>query len=114
KAGTRLAVVSNWDSGLPALLSRLGLAPWFDAIVVSHLEGIEKPHPELFLRAVERLSGEPAEALHVGDMPQLDGAGARAAGIASVTGDRRSRLGAEHAALPDLLRIPAIARTGKT
>jgi putative hydrolase of the HAD superfamily len=113
EAGTRLAVVSNWDSGLPALLARLGLASWFDAIVVSHLEGMEKPHPELFLRAVARLSGEPADALHVGDVPELDGAGARAAGIASVIVDRRSRLAAEHAALPDLSAVPAIARTGK-
>jgi putative hydrolase of the HAD superfamily len=110
--GARLAVVSNWDSGLPALLTRLGLARWFDAIVVSHLEGVEKPHPELFLRAVARLSGEPRDALHVGDVPELDGEGARAAGIRCVIVDRRSRLAAEHEALPDLSAVPALARNG--
>lgn len=113
RAGARLAVVSNWDSGLPALLDRLGLASWFDAIVVSHLEGMEKPRPELFLRAVARLRGTPGEALHVGDMPELDEAGARAAGIASVIVDRRARLGAERAALADLSTLPAIARDGE-
>jgi len=112
QAGARLAIVSNWDSGLPALLGRLGLASWFDAIVVSHLEGMEKPRPELFLRAVARLRGEPREALHVGDVPELDEAGARAAGIANVIVDRRSRLAAERSALADLSTVPAIARDG--
>jgi putative hydrolase of the HAD superfamily len=112
ESGARLAIVSNWDSSLPPLLERLDLAKWFDAIVVSHLEGMEKPRPELFLRAVARLEGTPREALHVGDMPELDEAGARAAGIASLIVDRRSRLGAERAALADLSRVPAIARDG--
>ena len=112
RAGARLAIVSNWDSGLPALLDRLGLASWFDAIVVSHLEGMEKPRPELFLRAITRLQGAPGEALHVGDVPELDGAGAQAAGIASVIVDRRSRLGVEHAAVADLSTVPGIARGG--
>jgi putative hydrolase of the HAD superfamily len=110
EAGARLAVVSNWDSGLPALLDRLGLSSWFDAVVVSHLEGMEKPHPELFRRAVARLKGAPGEALHVGDVPDLDRAGARAAGIASVIVDRRGRLPASEDALPDLTAIPALAR----
>jgi putative hydrolase of the HAD superfamily len=112
RMGARLAVVSNWDSSLPALLDRLDLSSWFDAIVVSHLEGIEKPRPELFLLALERLGGSPGEALHVGDVPELDEAGARAAGIASVIVDRRARLDAARAPLPDLSSVPAIARNG--
>ena len=110
--GARLAVVSNWDSSLPPLLGRLGLASWFDTIVVSHLEGMEKPRPELFLRAVARLEGTPGEALHVGDVPELDEVGAKAAGIHSVIVDRRSRLPAERNAHADLRQIPAIARGG--
>jgi putative hydrolase of the HAD superfamily len=109
-AGVRMAIVSNWDSGLPTLLERLGLARWFDALVVSHLEGMEKPRPELFLRAVSRLNGTPGEALHVGDVPELDEAGARAAGIASVLIDRRKRLPASRRALFDLETLPALVR----
>jgi putative hydrolase of the HAD superfamily len=112
ETGARLAIVSNWDSSLPALLSRLGLASWFDTIVVSHLEGLEKPRPELFLRAIERLEGSPGDALHVGDVPELDEAGAKAAGIASVIVDRRGRLPAERKALADLSTLPALAREG--
>jgi len=112
EAGARLGIVSNWDSSLPALLDELGLAKWFDTIVVSHLEGMEKPRPELFLRAVARLAGTPAEALHVGDVPELDGAGAAAAGIDNVIVDRRSRLAAESATLSDLSTVPGIVRYG--
>jgi len=111
-AGARLAIVSNWDSGLPALLDRLDLASWFDTIVVSHLEGMEKPRPELFLRAVSRLGGVPEEALHVGDVPELDEAGATAAGIASVIVDRRDRWTTFRNSLRDLSALPTIARAG--
>jgi putative hydrolase of the HAD superfamily len=110
EAGARMAIVSNWDSGLPALLERLGLARWFDALVVSHLEGMEKPRPELFLRAVSRLNGTPGDALHVGDVPELDEAGATAAGIASVLVDRRKQLPASRRALVDLETLPALVR----
>lgn len=111
--GVRLAVVSNWDSRLPGLLGALGLSSRFDAIVVSHIEGVEKPAPELFLRAVARLGGSPDEALHVGDVPELDEAGAKAAGIVSLLVDRRGRLSDEHRALPGLATLPEIARKGR-
>ncbi|HJQ98753.1 MAG TPA: HAD-IA family hydrolase [Candidatus Polarisedimenticolaceae bacterium] len=91
--GVRMGVVSNWDSRLPGLLEDLGLARYFDAVAVSGLEGIEKPNPEIFLRAVGRLGGTPATTLHVGDIPELDEAGARAAGLASILIDRRGQLG---------------------
>lgn len=104
--GARLGVVSNWDSRLPGLLDRLGLAARFDAVVVSHIEGIEKPHPELFLRAVARLGGNPGDAIHVGDAPELDEAGARAAGIASALVDRRGRLPSGSGAMADLTPLP--------
>jgi putative hydrolase of the HAD superfamily len=90
--GVRMGVVSNWDSRLPGLLEDLGLARYFGAVVVSGLEGVEKPEPQVFLRAVDRLGGTPATTLHVGDVPELDEAGARAAGLASILIDRRGEL----------------------
>jgi putative hydrolase of the HAD superfamily len=109
-AGAKLAVVSNWDSRLPALLVELGLARFFDAIVVSHLEGIEKPSPALFRKALALLGADPARALHVGDVPSLDQDGARAAGIACVLVDRRGRLA--DGALRDLSPLVRIATEG--
>ena len=42
-AGLRLVIVSNWDSTLPSLLERVGLAAAVDDIVVSALVGVSKP-----------------------------------------------------------------------
>ncbi|HEX6850795.1 MAG TPA: HAD-IA family hydrolase [Candidatus Polarisedimenticolaceae bacterium] len=112
RAGVRLAVVSNWDSRLPRLLERLDLASRFDAVVVSCFEGIEKPDPEIFRRALKRLGARPAEALHVGDVAELDGDGARAAGIDAVLVDRRGRLAPGPGVLRDLSRLPALAAGG--
>ncbi len=111
-AGVRLAVVSNWDSRLAALLERLGLAWAFDAIVVSSGEDVEKPAPAIFRRALARLGVPPERALHVGDSPELDLAGAHAAGIAALLVDRRGRLDPRWRALPDLRPLPAIVAHG--
>lgn len=108
-AGVRLAVVSNWDSRLPRLLASLGLAPYFDAIVVSCLEGVEKPDPELFRRALVRLRARPEEALHLGDVAELDGDGARAAGIAAILVDRRGTTPPGPGVLRDLSTLPELA-----
>jgi putative hydrolase of the HAD superfamily len=103
RAGVRLGVVSNWDSRLPVLLHRLGLRERFDTLAVSALEGVEKPDPRLFRVALERLGADRARTLHVGDVPALDAAGARAAGIHAALVDRRGGLGP--AAFPDLSAV---------
>ena len=108
--GVRMGVVSNWDSRLPKLLEALGLARYFDAIAVSSLEGIEKPSPEIFLIAVERLGGRPETTLHVGDVPELDEAGARSAGLTSVLIDRRHAL-RRPGAIHDLTAVARLIAT---
>lgn len=96
-AGLRLAIVSNWDSNLPALLADLELAPRFEAVLVSAVEEIGKPDPEIFRRACARLSVAPGEALHVGDSRDEDYEAARAAGLRAVLLDRAGR----HPEIPD-------------
>jgi putative hydrolase of the HAD superfamily len=82
--GARLVVVSNWDVSLPEVLERVGLAGNLDAVVTSAEVGARKPDVAIFGRALE-LAGVPAaEAIHVGDNPAEDVAGARAAGIEPV------------------------------
>jgi putative hydrolase of the HAD superfamily len=88
RRGLRMAVVSNWDSRLPTLLWDLGLRPFFDSILVSAVEGIEKPLPEIFRRATDRLGVPPTRALHVGDSPLDDYRGAQSAGLHAVLLDR--------------------------
>jgi putative hydrolase of the HAD superfamily len=108
--GVRLGVVSNWDSRLPTLLEELGLTEYFEALGVSHLEGVEKPDPDLFRRVLQRLGAAPEEALHVGDVPALDLAGAKAAGVDAVLVDRKGTLDRAYPALADLVDLPSIAR----
>jgi putative hydrolase of the HAD superfamily len=83
-AGLRLAVVSNANGTLRLLLERLGLAPAFDAVLDSAVEGVEKPDPRLFRLALDRLGAEPEAAVHVGDLYHVDVVGARAAGVRPV------------------------------
>lgn len=90
--GVRLAVVSNWDCSLPAVLAELGIAERFAAVSVSALVGAGKPDPAIFRDALARLRVPAARALHCGDLPERDCAGARRAGIRAVLIDRAGRL----------------------
>jgi putative hydrolase of the HAD superfamily len=87
-AGLRLAVVSNWDAGLEEVLADLGVAERFEAVAVSAVVGVGKPHPAIFAHALDALGVPPARALHCGDHPEFDCAGARAAGVRAVLIDR--------------------------
>ena len=78
--GVPMAIISNWDSRLPGLLEELELRRFFGAILVSALEGLEKPDPRLFQRAAELAAVRPGEVLHVGDRTREDLEGARHAG----------------------------------
>jgi putative hydrolase of the HAD superfamily len=80
-AGIRLAVLSNWDVSLHERLAETGLAGLVDAAVASAEVGCAKPDPRIFAVALARLGVDPPSAWHVGDSPDADVAGARAAGV---------------------------------
>ena len=65
-------------------LELLGISSWFEAIVISDAEGVRKPDPEIFRRALARCSVEPSEAMFVGDHPDADIGGALNAGLRAV------------------------------
>jgi len=81
RRGCRLGAVSNSNGSVQRKLTELGLAREFEIIVDSAVEGIEKPDPRLFLRALARMRVRPEQALYVGDIYHVDVVGARAAGI---------------------------------
>ncbi|CAB4915225.1 unannotated protein [freshwater metagenome] len=88
-AGSRLVIVSNWDVSLHGVLRDTGLESRVDAVVTSAQCGVAKPGPAIFRIALERAGGvAPQAALHVGDDPRTDIAGAVAAGIPAVLVDR--------------------------
>ena len=80
----RLAVVSNSNGTVREKLRRVGLLPYFEVVIDSHEERIEKPDPRIFRRAMERTGARPGRSLYVGDFYHIDVAGARAAGMRAV------------------------------
>jgi putative hydrolase of the HAD superfamily len=85
--GRRLAVVSNSNGTVRAKLERLGLAGFFETIVDSREEGLEKPDPRIFGVALKRMAARPETTVHVGDLYHVDVIGARAAGVHAVLVD---------------------------
>jgi putative hydrolase of the HAD superfamily len=77
----RLAVISNFDRRLRYILRDLGVGLRFEQIFISSEIGCEKPDIAIFQHALDVMDVEAARCLHVGDDPQLDWAGASAAGI---------------------------------
>jgi len=85
-----VCLVSNIDNAyLTEALSFVGLS--FDMIVTSEDVRAYKPHPAPFQRALEMLSCQPSDVLHVGDSRTSDLAGAQALGIPAmwINRDRR-------------------------
>lgn len=91
-AGLRLGVVSNWDCSLPAVLEGLGVAARFEVVTVSATARAAKPEPAIFHQALDALGIGPAAAIHCGDLPAADCAGARRAGVRAVLIDRAGAL----------------------
>lgn len=80
-AGLRSVVVSNWDWSLHERLAETGLAELVDGAIASAEIGSAKPDGAIFAAALELAGTAPGQTWHVGDTPEADVAGARAAGI---------------------------------
>jgi HAD superfamily hydrolase (TIGR01549 family) len=109
--GLRLGLVSNTGRDLDAFVSHHRLD--VDAALGSGVFGRTKPHPTIFRAVLERLGVEPAHAAMVGDSPEDDVEGARAAGIRQAfLLDREGRYPDVPDRLPDLLALPAALGLG--
>ncbi|MCH4827250.1 HAD family hydrolase [Planococcus halocryophilus] len=53
-------------------IKALGIENYFDMILVSEWEGIKKPDPEIFKRALRKLDVSPKHSIFVGDHPEND------------------------------------------
>jgi HAD superfamily hydrolase (TIGR01509 family) len=62
------------------VLARHALADLFQAIVISAEEGLVKPDPEIFTRALQKMAARPSEAVMIDDK-QRNIEGARKAGM---------------------------------
>ena len=83
--GLRLGLITNgaavWQQ---RKIDSLGIADYFGVILISEAEGVRKPHPEIFRRAVDTLGVSAEEAVMVGDNPEADIRGAKSFGMKAV------------------------------
>jgi putative hydrolase of the HAD superfamily len=92
-SGLKLGLITNGSVRMQSRkLECLELSSRFDTILISDAEGISKPDRQIFHRALERLNVHPAHAAFVGDHPEVDVAGARAAGMKAIWRRDRSVL----------------------
>jgi HAD superfamily hydrolase (TIGR01509 family) len=82
-----IAVISNADGRIDAVLRRCGICDCFASITDSGNVGHEKPHPAIFATALREMKADPADSLYVGDVYSVDYVGARNAGMQAVLFD---------------------------
>lgn len=85
--GLRLGLIANvlWGENLlRERLTKLGIASFMSATVLSPETGWMKPYPTTYRDIVRRLRLEPSQVVMVGDDPVVDIAGARRAGLKTV------------------------------
>ena len=82
--GMRYGIVSNSEGKLRELLERVSIDHYFECVIDSTLEGVRKPDPEIFRRALSRMQVSAADAMYAGDIPNVDIDGARGAGLDAV------------------------------
>jgi putative hydrolase of the HAD superfamily len=80
RARCRLYALSNGNADLAAI----GLAHFFERSLCAREAGCLKPDPRIFRRLIDDADLDPARVLHVGDDPEADIEGARAAGLRAV------------------------------
>ena len=84
ESGFLVGAVSNWEPRLQELCENLGIAHYFDFMVVSEVQGYAKPGTRLFELALERATTRPEEVIHVGNDPVEDIEPAESLGIRAV------------------------------
>jgi HAD superfamily hydrolase (TIGR01509 family) len=116
RGGARLAVATSADEvKMRGNLREIGLPAELFDVTVNGLEVVhKKPHPEIFLTAIERLGLVPGECLVVEDAPNgiqaAKAAGATCLGLTtSFSAERLRAAGADWTA-PDLAEVPEEVR----
>lgn len=85
KRSIRLGMITNGKGQFQMNnIVALGIEDYFDCILISELEGLKKPDPEIFQRALERMGLAANDCLFVGDHPDNDVEAAIKAGMHGV------------------------------
>jgi HAD superfamily hydrolase (TIGR01662 family) len=92
--GYRMGVISNADfaDDVETLIDKGHFRPFMEIILISAREGMRKPHPAMFQKALDYFKEPASQVVMVGDRLDADVAGANQMGIASVWICRRADL----------------------
>lgn len=82
--GYRLGVIANQSPGTRERLLNWGLLKYFDIVLASAEEGISKPNPEIFHRALTAANCLPDSAVMIGDRLDNDIVPAKRIGMKTV------------------------------
>ncbi|RDI36455.1 HAD family hydrolase [Falsibacillus pallidus] len=81
-AGHKLGLITNgFERMQMSNIQALGIADYFDCILISEREGIKKPDSMIFQKALKVLGTDPAESIYIGDHPDNDMKAAKAVGM---------------------------------
>jgi FMN hydrolase / 5-amino-6-(5-phospho-D-ribitylamino)uracil phosphatase len=97
-----IGVVTNGPADVQrSKIDLLGVGRFVDFVVISGEFGVAKPDPAIFQEALRLAAADPEEAVFVGDSPEFDIAGARAAGIRPIWLNRSARAWRDASPPPD-------------
>jgi putative hydrolase of the HAD superfamily len=85
-AQTKVGLISNFTHApvIHKSLRKIGINPYFNAIIISEEVGWRKPSPRIFEDALTRLQVKTDEAVFIGDSPIEDIKGAKDAGLRTI------------------------------
>jgi putative hydrolase of the HAD superfamily len=109
--GIRIGLISNTHRCLESFESHFELHGLISATVSSSEHGFMKPHPSIFLAALERMQVSASESAMVGDSLVHDVVGATSAGLRGVWLSRRATPPAVDPCIPtirSLEELPAL------
>ena len=117
RAGLRIGLISNSHRCLASFQSHFELQGLIAATVSSSEHGFMKPHPSIFLAALQLVNVDPADAVMVGDSLRHDVEGALRAGMQGVLLHRGDSpvAGAEELGVPvirSLRELPRLLSVG--
>lgn len=80
----KLGIIANQSAGSEQRLTDWGISKYFDLVIASAEEGVEKPNPEIFKIALERANCLPENAVMVGDRIDNDILPAKKLGLKTI------------------------------
>jgi len=111
KRGIRVGIISNWDRSGPKVLEAVGIKNYFDTIVFSYAEQIEKPDKRIFEIALERAGIHNKDCLYIGDNYYDDILGCRQVHMDGALLNVYGKLGMEELDMPTYTGIDKVVES---